>query len=87
MSSDGRRHRDQLTVGLNSTLRLIRSGEAAEVHLACDCADHIRQTVRSEAAGNGVPVDERRTMAQLGAACGIDVGCAVYAVRKTKILR
>ena len=34
------------------------------------------------AAGSDAVIDESKTMAQLGAACGIDVGCAVCVSRK-----
>ena len=82
MKSDGHRPQRQLTVGLNSSLKLIRSGNAQTVYLANDCSDRIRQTVMEAAAASGAKVDEKKTMAQLGAACGIDVGCAVCVSRK-----
>lgn len=82
MKSDGHRPQRQLTVGLNSSLKLIRSGNAQTVYLANDCAGHIRQAVMEAAAGSDAVIDESKTMAQLGAACDIDVGCAVCVSRK-----
>ena len=72
----------KLTVGYNSTMKLIKSGEAEKVLLAYDCSEFIRQNVVDAASSANVKTDEKYSMAQLGAMCGIDVGCAVCAVRK-----
>ena len=73
-----------MTVGLNSSLKLIKSGEAEKALLAKDCSESLKERVRAAASEHGVKVDESRTMAELGADCGIEVGCAVCAIRKNK---
>ena len=78
-----RRPAAKLTVGYNSTMKLIKSGEAEKVLLAYDCSEFIKQNVIAAAAAAGVGTDESSSMAQLGAMCGIDVGCAVCALRKS----
>lgn len=72
-----------LTVGYNSTIKLIKSGKAKKVFLACDCADFIRESVLSAASAADIAPDVDKTMAELGAMCGIDVGCAVCAFKKS----
>ena len=72
----------RITAGYNSSLKLIKNKEAECVFLAFDCSDAIKEKVREAAALNGIAVDETMSMSQLSALCGIDVGCAVCAVRK-----
>ena len=72
-----------ITAGYNSTMKLLKNGEAEKVLLAYDCSEFIKQTVLSAAAAAGVTADMKNSMAQLGVMCGIDVGCAVCAVRKS----
>ena len=71
-----------ITAGYNSTLKLIKSGGAEKVYLACDCSDTIKYNVREAAKQYGAALDESNTMQQLKELCKIDVGCAVCAVRK-----
>ena len=71
-----------LTVGYNSSVKLVRSGGAALLYVASDCAPHIREAAETIAEEHGVPVDCSFSMAQLQQLCNIDVGCAVCAVRK-----
>lgn len=73
-----------ITAGYNSAMKLIKNGEAEKVFLAYDCSETIRKSVLSAALLSKTETDESRSMAQLGALCGIDVGCAVCAVRKSK---
>ena len=72
----------KLTAGYNSSLKLIKSGFAEKVFLACDCSVVIKDKVRAAAEQHGVPVDETASMQKLAELCGIDVGCAVCAIRK-----
>ena len=71
-----------MTAGYNSTLKLIKSGGAEKVYLACDSSDTIKHNVRETALQYGAALDETYTMQQLKELCGIDVGCAVCAARK-----
>ena len=72
------------TAGYNSVMKLLKNGEAEKVLLAFDCSDIIKQNVISAATSAKVETDMKCSMAQLGAMCGIDVGCAVCAIRKSK---
>ena len=72
----------RMTAGYNSTLKLIKSGEAEKVFLAYDCSAMITDTVRYTAEQNGAAIDETMSMQKLGELCGIDVGCAVCAIRR-----
>ncbi len=74
--------KSDLTVGYNSSLKLVRAGKATLLYVANDCAPHIKTAARQMADEYGVPVDETRGMAALQQMCGIDVGCAVCAVRR-----
>ncbi|MBP5208494.1 MAG: ribosomal L7Ae/L30e/S12e/Gadd45 family protein [Clostridia bacterium] len=71
-----------LTVGYNSSVKLVKSGGAALLYVASDCAPHIRAAAEQIGKEHGVPVDGSMTMAQLQQLCSIDVGCAVCAVRR-----
>ncbi len=73
-----------LTAGYNSTLKLIRTGGAETVYLAYDCSPAIKDAIRLAADQNGTTVNETMSMQQLKELCGIDVGCAVCARRKTQ---
>ena len=71
-----------ITAGYNSAMKLLKNGEAEKVLLAYDCSDFIKQNVLSAADAAGVEADMKSSMAELGALCGIDVGCAVCAYKK-----
>jgi len=66
-------------VGVKQTRRAIREGRAVRVYLAGDADPAITGPVRAECAAAGIPVEDGRTMAQLGRAFGIAVGASVAA--------
>ena len=70
------------SVGRIQALRAIEAGQAAKVYLAPDADEHFRRGLLQVCAENGLTVDESATMAQLGRACGIDVGAAVVVIHK-----
>ena len=65
-------------IGVKQSARAIRAGHASQVFLACDADRLLTDPIRS--ACGGLPVEEGYTMAQLGRACGIDVGTAAAAL-------
>ena len=67
-------------VGLNQTKKAVNSGRAKMVFAAKDADGQFLLQVKRLCEGKSVPIDENMTMAELGSACRIDVGCAVCAV-------
>lgn len=73
------------TVGVKQTRRAVREGTALRVFLAEDAEEHIRLPMLELCRECGVPVSSGGTMAELGAACGIDIGASVAAALKTAV--
>ena len=67
-------------VGLNQTKKAVNSGKAKKVFAAKDADEQFLLQIKRLCENKSVAVDENMTMAQLGSACKIDVGCAVCAV-------
>ena len=65
--------------GVKQSRKAIREGRALRVYVAKDADPAIIDPIRAECAAAGIPVEEGRTMAQLGRAFGIAVGAAVAA--------
>ena len=76
--------RDGKAVGLNQSKKLIKSGFAEMVCIANDADGYIYNEIKSLCCQYDVPFDDSKSMAVLGQVCGIDVGCAVYAVCKKR---
>ena len=72
------------TVGVKQTRRAIREGLAAEVFLASDADDHIRQPILELCAETGTPLTPVDSMEELGAACGIEIGASAAALLKNE---
>ena len=71
-------------VGIKSVIRAVRGGKAARVYLAQDVAEAIAAPVLAAADAAGVPVEEVAGMAELGRACGIDVGAAAACLLRAR---
>jgi len=67
-------------VGLNQTKKAVNNGKAVKVFAAKDADEMFLLQIRRLCESKSVIVDENMTMAELGSACKIDVGCAVCAV-------
>ena len=67
-------------IGVKQSRKAIREGRACQVFVACDADPAITEPVAQSCAEAGIPVEEAYTMAQLGRACGIDVGTAAAAL-------
>ena len=67
-------------VGLNQTKKAVNNGRAKIVFAAKDADEMFLLQIKRLCESKSVPVGEDMTMSELGAACKIDVGCAVCAV-------
>ena len=65
--------------GLKQTSRAVRDGKAKRVYIARDASFMLVQPLRALCEEQGIPVEEVRTMRELGAACGLQVGAAAVA--------
>lgn len=69
-------------IGAKQTVKAIEKGLAATVFLACDADERVTLPIRNLCIQKGVPVENVPTMAELGKACGIEVGAAAVAACK-----
>lgn len=65
--------------GAKQTKRALGDGRALQVFLARDADPRVVQPLESLCVEKRVPLEQGFSMAELGAACGIAVGCAVAA--------
>ena len=68
--------------GLRQTQKAVAKGLAARVWLACDADPLLTEPLLRQCLAEGVPVEQGLTMARLGQACRIAVGCAAAAELK-----
>ncbi len=73
--------RDKI-VGIKQLKKALAAGQAAKVFLAQDADPKLTAPITETCRSGGVPVEEVPTMAELGRACGIEVGAAVAALLK-----
>ena len=67
-------------VGIKQLRKALRDGSAQKVFVAMDADPKLVQPICVSCREGGVPVEEVPTMAELGRACGIEVGAAVAAL-------
>lgn len=67
-------------VGVKQSRRAIREGRAVQVFLATNADPALTAPLAELCAAEGVPVEQERTMEELGKAAGIQVGAAVVAL-------
>jgi large subunit ribosomal protein L7A len=80
MSHDELRMARRKAVGTKQTIKALERGEAKAVYLARDADQRITTSVLELCKTNGVEIIYVDTMAQLGKACGIEVGAASVAI-------
>lgn len=68
------------TVGIKQTLRALEKGAVNCVYVAKDAEQRVLNPILKLCQSQGVKVIEVTTMAELGKACGIEVGAAVSAI-------
>jgi large subunit ribosomal protein L7A len=67
-------------VGLNQTKKAVNNGKVKKIYAAKDADEQFLLQIKRLCEGKSIEIDHNMTMAELGAACKIDVGCAVCAV-------
>ena len=70
-------------VGVKQSRRAIREGRVDRVFLAANADPALTGPLEELCGAQGIPVDMRFTMEELGRAAGIQVGAAVVAVLNT----
>ena len=65
--------------GVKQTRRAIQDGRAKCVYLAQDADPRVVEPVEALCTEHSIPVERVPSMRELGAVCGIAVGCAVAA--------
>ncbi|UFJ40647.1 50S ribosomal protein L7ae-like protein [Brevibacillus humidisoli] len=73
----------ELTIGIKQTIKAVESGQVEEVYLSEDADKRLIQKVQLLCKEKGVPVIYVDSMRRLGKACGIEVGAAAAAIKKT----
>lgn len=63
-------------VGIKQLRKAVAAGSVCRVFLAADADPLLTDPVRRMCCGQGIPVEEVPTMAELGRACGISVGAS-----------
>ncbi len=69
-------------VGIKQLRKALRDGTAAKVFIAKDADPKLIGPLTESCQETGVPIEEAATMAELGKACGIEVGAAAAALLK-----
>jgi len=73
----------ELTIGINQTAKAIEQNIACEVYIAKDADKRLTQKIALLCKEKGVPVIYVDSMRRLGKACGIEVGAATAAIKKS----
>ncbi len=68
------------TVGTKQSLKAVESGKAKTVFVAADAEEHVLRSLRKACEESGVPVVSAASMAELGKACGIEIGAAAAVI-------
>ena len=71
--------RDNVVVGVKQLKKALRAGRVQSAFFAADADPAVTEPVAALCSSNGVPVTWVKSTAQLGKACGIDVGAAAAA--------
>ena len=69
-------------IGMKQSKKMILAGRAAKVFVAHDSDPQIQDMFWDLCAKAGISVNDESTLAQLGKACGINVGAAVVTLLK-----
>jgi len=69
-------------VGIKQSKKAIKDNKAKKVFIASNAQEYILQPIIDDCVANGIPIERVATMAELGKACGIDVGAAIAVLLK-----
>ena len=78
-----RQVQSRIIIGTKQTLKAMRNGHVSEVFIAADADKQITEKVACLAQELQIPCERVESMKELGSACGIEVGAAAAAVKKT----
>ncbi len=73
----------ELTIGINQTTKAVENNIVEEVYIAKDADKRLTQKIALLCKEKGVPVIYVDSMRRLGKACGIEVGAAIAAIKKS----
>ena len=73
----------ELAIGINQTTKAVGNNTVEEVFIAKDADKRLTQKIVLLCKEKGVPVIYVDSMRRLGKACGIDVGAAIAAIKKS----
>lgn len=68
--------------GMKQVLKAIGRRSLERVYIAADADEYLTDKLRNACEEAGIPVMEAESMAELGEACGIDVGAACAGILK-----
>lgn len=74
--------RGSIVVGLKQLKKALRDQTVQKVFLACDAESRLIAPVEIQCREDGIEIVWVHTMAELGAACKIEVGAAAAAILK-----
>jgi len=72
----------RIVIGTKQTLKAMKNGEAGEVIIAEDADPQLTKEVAVMAEELDIPCQHVDSKRKLGAACGIDVGASVVAIKR-----
>lgn len=70
------------SIGTKQTAKAVEKGLAVIVFVASDADERVTSPLRLLCSQKGIPLEAEATMAELGKACGIEVGAAAAAALK-----
>lgn len=73
----------ELAIGINQTTKAVGNNTVEEVFIAKDADKRLTHKIALLCKEKGVPVIYVDSMRRLGKACGIDVGAAIAAIKKS----
>ncbi|MHB1128138.1 MAG: ribosomal L7Ae/L30e/S12e/Gadd45 family protein [Bacillota bacterium] len=80
MSLDRLKNAKKKTIGTKQTIKAILKGNAQTVYIARDAEPHVTEPLSKLCSEKGLETIYVETMAELGLACGIEVGSASAAI-------
>ncbi|MHB1419796.1 MAG: ribosomal L7Ae/L30e/S12e/Gadd45 family protein [Bacillota bacterium] len=80
MSFDRLKNAKKKTIGTKQTIKAVQKGTAHVVYIARDAEPHVTEPLSKLCSEKGMEMIYVETMAELGQACGIEVGSASAAI-------
>lgn len=77
-----RQNQSELIIGMKETLRAIKRDDIAQVFIAADADQAITQPIITLVEELKIPHHYVKSMKELGALCGIDVGTSMASIKR-----